>query len=594
MLVSHNLKRIELEKRGGDLDRAVNRPDSIRQDFIEAYPDWTDAQVEDEVFDQQAFYISKDVQLIDIVEILGIEINARASGQVNRNPIGTTYYVDGDAGNNGSAGTSIGAAWLDIDQFTENARVAGDICIVRRATTIDDGTDLVFTSDGTKVDPIKIKADNANEFSDDVDLSATATATLTFGSKTITFSADISSVLAAGDVIYASGDDADDFAYEVDSISGASSEIATLFLPYKGAQAGSSKTMTNMKANPIWNTAAGNFQWNFDTDRQWQIQGIHIRGTDANGNVEIDTADGKVFKDCVFEGNGAGDLGLNQSDDCAWVHVVKCRFFNHVVNLGNQFTGGGAYHAILRDCLLDGNSVASSRGISKSRWNWIQCIDCEFKGHTDHDIAPDAADEVSQIFLRNCILGATTEIGLNANTGSGASSVFSEDHDGVIGDTAQYHYFGGGANVQVIESDVGTVRSGGGSVSIKVTPSTKMGIKWDLSILKLFEHAFYANTDSKTYTVYFRPNATADWTADPLATELWIELEYWGHASNNFRRIIKSTEVIDMNGSTDWQTLTVTVAPSQSGLAYLRCYYGKTKESGVTNNFFCDPRPEIT
>src|SRR3990167_1186026 len=40
-------------------------------------------------------------------------------------------------------------AWLDLDQFTENARSAGDKVIIRRgAVQCDDGTDLLFTSDG--------------------------------------------------------------------------------------------------------------------------------------------------------------------------------------------------------------------------------------------------------------------------------------------------------------------------------------------------------------------------------------------------------------------------------------------------------------
>src|SRR3990167_89208 len=97
-------------------------------------------------------------------------------------------------------------AWLDLDQFTENARSAGDKVIIRRgAVQMDDGTDLLFTSDGTITNPIIIEADFDNLWRDQVDLSATATATLTFGSKTVTFASDISGVLAAGDWIYASG-----------------------------------------------------------------------------------------------------------------------------------------------------------------------------------------------------------------------------------------------------------------------------------------------------------------------------------------------------------------------------------------------------
>ena len=91
MLVSHNRKRIEWQKRGGDLEKATQRPDAIRQELIEQFPWMTDAEVEDELFVEQTKAIQKDQRLIDIVESLGIEINARAQGKVNRVPIGTTY-----------------------------------------------------------------------------------------------------------------------------------------------------------------------------------------------------------------------------------------------------------------------------------------------------------------------------------------------------------------------------------------------------------------------------------------------------------------------------------------------------------------------
>ena len=110
----------------------------------------------------------------------------------------------------------------------------------------------------------------------------------------------------------------------------------------------------------------------------------------------------------------------------------------------------------------------------------------------------------------------------------------------------------------------------------------------------LFEIPFYATTDSKKYEVFFRPTATADWTADPTAAELWIELEAWGHATNNFRKITKSTGVIDMNGSTTFTALDVTVGPAQAGVAYLRGYYAKTKESGKANTFFWDVVPVVS
>ena len=49
-----------------------------------------------------------------------------------------------------------------------------------------------------------------------------------------------------------------------------------------------------------------------------------------------------------------------------------------------------------------------------------------------------------------------------------------------------------------------------------------------------------------------------------------------------------------MNGSTNFTALSVTVAPAQAGVAYLKAYYAKTKESSKANTFFCDPIPVIT
>lgn len=503
-----------------------------------------------------------------------------------------TIPVNVTTGGTGGTSTDDDGPFLDLHKFTETGRSAGDIATLRRGMTnrYDGGGHLDFTSDGTKDNPIVIRADNTNAFSDDVDLSVTATATLTFGSKTATFSADISGVLAAGDWIYVAAEDADEFAYEVDSVV---TTTVTLFLPYKGTQAGSGKTMTNMQAPPVWNTTSVDARWNFNTDHCWKTQGIHIRGSNGAGNIGLDTTQFNVFKDCIFEGNGSGDYGIAVSDDGALFYVSKCRFFNHTANI-RSVSGGGDLLAIVRDCLLDGNSVGSSKGIQPGKWGNVVFIDCEFKNHAAADVDASTSTSFSQHFLRNCILGSATEVEVNVSTTTGGGRVFSEDHDSALSVSAQYTGFSPGANTAIIDSETTTVRAGGGATSIKVTPSTHLSTNWELSRLLLFEYPIYATTDSKIYTVYFRPDATADWTADPTAAELWIELEYWGHASNNFRRITRSTEVIDMNGSTAWQTLTVTIAPSQVGVAYLRAYYAKTKESGKTNVFFCDTQVEIT
>ena len=481
-------------------------------------------------------------------------------------------------------------AWLDLDQFTEVARSAGDKVIIRRgANQCDDGTDLLFTSDGTIANPIIIEADFDNLWRDQVDLSGTATATLTFGSKTVTFASDISGVLAAGDWIYASGDSNKEFAYEVESVS---TVTATLYLPYKGDQAGAGRTMYNMQDNPIWNTAAGDFQWNFDTDEYWKVQGIHIRGTDVNGIVEVDSCVGHNFQDCIFTGSGSGDAATARSDDFFCIIMKKCRSINCLYAIYNQGDSYGLTE--ISESLFDGSSIASGFGIVGQNPSAGDCVvtETEFKSFGGADIGKENT-EVSLIKLRNVILGSTTEIASTSTLGI-YSIIGIEDKDGTIGNNIFHGPKGvfSNRNAAVFQSETTTVRAGGSNKSIKVTPTTNMTTIWDFNKLMVFELHIYATTDSKTYTVYFKTNDTADWTADPTASELWIELEAWGHATNNFRKITKSTGVIDFNGSTAWQSLTVTVAPAQAGVAYLRCWYAKTKEAG-SNIFFVDPIPTI-
>jgi len=490
-------------------------------------------------------------------------------------------------------------AWLDLDQFTENSRSAGDSVIIRRgANQCDDGTDLNFTSDGTIADPILIEADYDNNWRDDVDLSATGTATLTFGSKTVTFSSDISSVLAAGEWIYAASDDQNEFAYEVASVS---TVTATLFLPYKGGQAGSGKTMTNIQAVSFWNTATGNFQWDFDGDNFWKIQGLHIRGTDSNGVIEINTAGGHIFKDVIFETDaGQSNDVIKTTDDSASVQLLKCRLFTYRQGIINTSGSGAFGNLFIKDCLFDGNSsLSTTKGIAPHIWDNITIEESEFKGNgtgNGGDISFAFADgnnySSPKIVGRNLILSSSPQVNLHNSVQFG--KVLLEDFNGTLNDTRQLTGFSTTEGTPTIQSETGTVRTGGSTIAIKVTPTTELSTNWEMARLKLFDIPLYATTTSKTYKVYFRPTATADWTADPTATELWIELEYWGHASNNFRRITKSTGVIDMNGSTTFTALSVTVVPSQAGVAYLRCWYAKTKESSKANTFFVDPIPEIT
>lgn len=486
-------------------------------------------------------------------------------------------------------------SWLDLDTFTENARAAGDRCVVRRtaAANCDNASDLDFTSDGTIVAPIVIESDYDNEYHDRTTYSGTITAT--FGSKTLTGTANVTGEIGVGDWIYLDGDDPREFAYEVSAREDAGDTI-TLFLPYLGGQAGAGRTLYNIQDNPIWNTAAGNYQWNFDTDSWWKIQGLHIRGSDStNSQVEIDSSLGHSFIDCIFQGNNVSEKGIKFTDDFFSVTVYKSRFLNDDTGaFGNNNLGDVYGNFLIKNIYISGcDNALNFNGLN----NFDQYIvgrmeNVEVSGATLGLQLPNSPN----IFGRNISLSGTTakvqsDVPIS-NRGSLGYKFQCEDYDNTVNKSIGFsQHITSTDDQNQIASETGTVRAGGATISMKVTPTTNLTnvSGWDFSKLLLFELPIYATTDSKTYTVYFNlPDA--NFTVDPTAAELWIEIEAWGHAANNYRQITKSTGTVAGDGN--WNALTVTYAPAQAGIAYLRCYYCKTKEA-ASNIFYCDPIPTV-
>ena len=156
MAVSHAAKLPHVES---DLDKALNYPQAVKWELKEA--GLPQSEIQAELKAQQDYYQWKKARLDDIVFLIGQERALRVAGKVSRSPIGTTYYIDSDNGLDANDGLGTGTAWRYLDKFTEAARSAGDKVILRRGMTnrYDDGTDLLFTSDGAVDNPIIIEAD---------------------------------------------------------------------------------------------------------------------------------------------------------------------------------------------------------------------------------------------------------------------------------------------------------------------------------------------------------------------------------------------------------------------------------------------------
>ena len=311
------------------------------------------------------------------------------------------FYVDFQCGTDNTCsnvGTATTTPFGNLDAFTEVARSAGDIAFLRRGVASTTGvSDLNFTSDGTIANPIIISADYDNLWNDFATSSQTysvAVATSTFyASGTVTG-------IAVGDWVYVAGDCFEkynstslnqcEFANEVASTTVNS---ITFYLPYKGNQSGSALDLRVMPDNPQWNAATGNFQWNFDTDDYWIVKGLDIRGTDANGNVELDSSIGHMFFDTIFIANGSGDFSIARTDDTFVFFVIKSRFSNYATAIGTFGTDiYGSYY--VSDSFFQGGAAATvgvGAGAVTVGLNNLIVTDSVFLKHSTSDIGSPSA-----------------------------------------------------------------------------------------------------------------------------------------------------------------------------------------------------------
>lgn len=492
----------------------------------------------------------------------------------------TQYYVDfdnGDDADDGLAAVAGGAGvgpWATLDQFTENARAAGDICTVRRGMTQVVTSDLTATSDGDPSLPIVLEADYDDVWGDFAN--SARSYTLAFGSKTVTGDGAVADVVA-NDWIFVVGEDSRLYAYEVESVVAA---VITLYLPYKGEQAGAGRTLTVMPYNPRWNTAAGNFGFVWNSDHWWLIQGIWGRGTDPNGVVYVSSCIGVVHRDCIAEGNGGGDRGFNHSGDSGLCFVVKSRSYN-----GGDYSFGGN-KVTINDCLADGASVAGSVGIRATNHNAQKGVfETELK---NHDTADFDFDTPALVTSRNVIMSSALPI--NNSGGFNGAGVKAMDFQGTIGDNRQITWMADADGTPIIQSELATLY-GTDVVGIRVTPSLLIGYQtgvggtpldfFEPSLVTILEYPVYLTAAAHIFTAYFNLPA-ANFTAAPVASEMWLEVEYW--STNGHRRVFKSTGVVLADGT--WDSITVACTPASAGIAFFRIIYNKRKEAGDSNIFY--------
>jgi hypothetical protein len=352
-------------------------------------------------------------------------------------------------------------------------------------------------------------------------------------------------VISANDWLYVSGDDQRIHAYEVNSVS---TTTVTTFLPYAGLNSGSGLTITNMGTNPQYGDGTSQYQIEFYNDSNWIIRGLYdyTNNSGSYGSFRVRFSRGITLSQVVAEdAAGYSDTGFSLTG------VGQCMVENfRAINqeYGFRISSGVGDDCVIKNGLIDGTTF--SAGI---------LIDSPFNALVEqvefgvYYVFRAFSAETGCPKVRNCDFGAATVIA-DGYDDYALLNINIEDFESV-GDFARVKGEDAIGSHRFLANDGTTVRTGGASNSLKVIPPSVM--EKDI----LAEEAIYATTDSKTYTYYFKTNDSSEWTANLTADDLWIEADYWAHATNRTRITKKSTGTVNFTGSTSWQSISITIQP---------------------------------
>jgi|SRR3990167_1303973 len=521
----------------------------------------------------------------------------------------TAYYTDFTNGLDTNNGLATTTAFNTINKFANNTRTAGDILFIRRNTATTTGiVATTFTTDGKLNNPITITADYDNLWNDFA--STTQTYTLAFASTTMTASADQSDVVV-GDWLYAQGDCVEtynsttlnpcEFAYEVSAV--ASTSI-TFYLPYKGNQTGAGNNMRNMKKAPQVGTITQTVQiFTMSSDGFWIAKGLDLRSTNSTSVIQMSSNGSNLnAMDLVLQTNGVSAFMFSTPGTNLW---SKIRSFG-----GPFFSSSAMSSMIMTNFLIDCNSVSGSHFISSSSFSSIaDFINGEVKNCTrflNDGSTVSASAEGGKFNLVNIKNNNV----FNTISGKIIQTRVFEDNFSIVGlNSSSKQNVSSDTSATTTVSDTANLRAGGGPNNLHVRPpsgiqNTGISTKYfPYSYIKLFEYPIYANTSSKTYSMWFMSTSTTNFTTNPFTStqtgsstpEMYIECEYYNASSGADRKLLRSNtaSAIDFNGSTAWQSISVTCQPTQTGILYLRGWYGKPND-GKSNWFFMDTQPVVS
>jgi hypothetical protein len=186
-----------------------------------------------------------------------------------------------------------------------------------------------------------------------------------------------------------------------------------------------------------------------------------------------------------------------------------------------------------------------------------------------------------RIYTKNCKFNSTKHTSLY----SVIINLFEEDAGQVYGAHIATGYLG------VAERVTDIVRSGGATSSVKIIPTTYVGLLRPF-ILQDFPKPtwqIWCPTGAQTITVYVRG---LNWASYPTAAQLYLEAEYV--TDDTTGAITRSTVVSDevLTDNTTWVGLQCAVNPHVAGFVNLKLYLGLYEDAST--GIYVDIKPVVT
>lgn len=300
------------------------------------------------------------------------------------------------------------------------------------------------------------------------------------------------------------------------------------------------------------------FQCTPKSDHFWSFENIDgIQSSNTSGFMYFQDANGGLLVDCVFRDNGGAGVRCHES----YTSIEDCEFYSNT-NRGLYLTGSPV---TVKRSNFNGGAAGTSYGIAMTSTSTVDIEDCTFGVDTAHDISsinPGSAGV--QVAARRCLFSDSVEF--SPSSLSRGSSLKSEDHNQVEGAHKTFFFEG------TTEKETTEVRPGGAASSIKITPDSDIGLYAPILCMKWEEQAVPASIQTRGVAI----KVTTNPGSYPANTELYLEAEYYDHATNDTVATVVSTAVLSANDT--WTWFPVSFTPAQAQKVRYRVYL-KTQEN---------------